>query len=113
MLFKGHFVLWRGTIYAILVEGIMKNIYVIEIVLNLGQCFRCHLKIFLFSALLAILFTKPKWFVNFDRGLYAELSCEIIFNLGQWFWSCHFKIIMFLALVTILFSRVKPFMQFW
>ena len=38
-------------------------------------------KIFLFLALVAILFSRAEWFMQFCKGLYREHSCEIISNL--------------------------------
>ena len=53
--------------------------------MNLDQWFRRYnLNIFLFLALVAILFSRVEWFVNFGRGHYEEHFCEIILNLDQW-----------------------------
>ena len=59
--------------------------YFCEIILNLGQWLRsrrrCHLKIFLFLTLVAILFRRMKSFVENGRGHYGQHSCEIISDL--------------------------------
>ena len=66
----GHFVRWRGTIVTILVEGHLRNMpvkYACEIILKSGLWprRRCHLKVFLFLALVAILFSGAKPFQQF------------------------------------------------
>ena len=70
-----------GTIYTILVEGIMKQFC--EIILNLGQWFwrRCLLKDFLSGALAALLFSGEKHLCIFERGHHGKHSCEVILNL--------------------------------
>ena len=67
-----HFIQCSRTVCAIMIEGIMGNIYVI--ILNLGQWFRgCRLRIFLFLAPAAILLSGPG--IILHNG---EHSCEII-----------------------------------
>ena len=70
-------------------------------------------KIFLFLALVDILFSEAEWFVQFGRGHYVEHFCEIILNFGQWLRRCCLKEFLFLALVAILFSGVEKFVLFW
>ena len=43
---------------------------------------RCHLKVFLFLALAAILFSGIDPFSNFGKKLLVEHFCEIILKLG-------------------------------
>ena len=62
---------------------------------NWGPQFRwCHSKVFLFYALVAILFGIMKPFWQFGRGPYEEHLGEIILNFGQQF-RCHLKIFSF------------------
>ena len=58
-----------------------------------------YFKIFLFLALVAILFSTEEQFVHFClEGIY-EGHFEIILNLGQWLRTrCHLKIFLFLVL---------------
>ena len=59
--------MWQsGTIYAILIECIMRKISC-EIIRNFGEWFsrRCHLQIDLNSTMVAILFTEGEPFVQF------------------------------------------------
>ena len=57
-----------------------------EIILNLGQWFRCRLKDFLSRALAALLFGGAEPFMKFQK----EHSYEVISNLEEWF-RCHLK----------------------
>ena len=59
----GHFVQWSGTILAILVEDHPRNISV-KLILKSGHWprRRCHLKVFLFLALVAICFSGAEPF---------------------------------------------------
>ena len=50
---------------------------------------------------------------NFERGYHGEHSCEVIWNLDQWFRRCRLKDFFFWALAALLFSGAEPFMQFW
>ena len=61
----GHFVQQKRSVCAILVEGMMRSICV-KLFLQLDQPFkRCRLEIFLFLALVAILFSRAYQFVQF------------------------------------------------
>ena len=64
--FGGHFVQWNGTILSFLVEGHPKNISV-KFILKSGHWprRRCHLKVFLFLALPAILCSGGGQFEQF------------------------------------------------
>ena len=64
-----------------------------QIILNLDEWFRkrWRLKIFLFRALVAILFSGAEALEQFGSGYHEEQFCESILNLGQWFRRCHFK----------------------
>ena len=78
-----------------------------DFLFNLDWWFRrwC-LKIFLYLALVAILFRlTAEWngLSNFGRGHYEELFCDFFFNLDWWFRRWCLKIFLYLALVTILF----------
>ena len=103
----GHFVQQSGIILAILIEGHPKNRC--EIILKSGHWpRRCHLKVFLFLDLVAILFSRADQFSNFGKGSPKEHFCEIIFKLVYWSRSkCHLKFFLFLALVAILFSKAE------
>ena len=59
--YGGHFVQLSRTIWAIVVDSLMRSI----IILNFGQQFRCCLKIFLFSSMVAILFGGAEPFGQF------------------------------------------------
>ena len=61
--------------------------YSCEIILKLGQWpwRRCHLKVFLFLALGAILFSGAELLGNFGRGYPKEHSCKIISKSVHWF----------------------------
>ena len=62
-------------------------------------------KVFLFSALAAILFSGAEPFRNFGRGSPKEHFCEIIFKLGHWLRRrCHLK-------VFLIFSSGGHFVQ--
>ena len=50
-----------------------------------------RLKIFLLSALEAILLSRVNHLCNFGRGHYGEHLCEIILNFDQLFRRCHLK----------------------
>ena len=67
---------------------------------------------FLFLAVVAILFSGAESYVLFGRDHYEENFCEVILKLDQWFRRCNLKIYQFL-LVAILFSGGEQFMQFW
>ena len=41
---------------------------------------------------------------NFERGYHGEHSCEVIWNLDQWFRRCRLKDFFFWALAALLFS---------
>ena len=58
-----------------------------EMILKLGHWpgRRCCLKVFLFLALVAILFNGVEALGNFGRGLSKEHSCEIISKSIHWF----------------------------
>ena len=56
---------------------------------------RCHLKVFLFLALAAILFSGAERFSNFCIGSHKEYFCEIILKSGQWPMRCHLKVFLF------------------
>ena len=63
-----------------------------NIILNLAQCFRrCHLKLFLSFALVAILFSQVEPFVHYGRRHYEEHFCKIILNLDKWLRRCCLK----------------------
>ena len=65
---------------------------------------------FLFSALMAILFSRAEPISNFGRGSPKEHFCEIILKLGHWpRRTCCLKVFLFLALAAILFSGAEPF----
>ena len=64
-----------------------------EIILNLDQWFwrKCLLKMFLYGALVALLFSRIN-LCNFGRGYQEEQFCEINLNLNKWFRRrCHLK----------------------
>ena len=61
------------------------------IIFNLAQCFRCHLKLFLSFALVAILFSQVELFVHYGRRHYEEHFCEIILNFDKWLRRCCLK----------------------
>ena len=69
------------------------------------------LKVFLFLALVAILFSRANHFSNLGKGVLEEHFCEIILQLGPWpRRRCCLKIFLFfLALDAILFSETAPF----
>ena len=72
------------SVWAILVEGIIRNSLLIF--LYLGQQFRRRcLKIFLFLGLVPISSGVVEQFGQFGRGPYEEHLDEIILNLGQQF----------------------------
>ena len=60
-----------------------------EIILNLHQWFRCHLKTFSSRALATPVLSRAK-LCNFGRSHHEEQFYEIILNLNQWFRrKCH------------------------
>ena len=58
----GHFVQWSGTILAVFEESQPRNISVIFFKSGFWPRRRCRLKVFLFLALVAILFSGAKRF---------------------------------------------------
>ena len=64
---------------AISVDGFKRNISIV--ILKLGQWLRYFLKIFLFLALAAILFSAAELFVHFFFH-YGERLCKISFSFG-------------------------------
>ena len=87
-----------------------KHFYGIILKLVHGCRRRCHLKVFLFITLGAILYVEQNDLSNFGRGSPKEHFCEII--LKSVLWSrrrCHLKVLLFLALAAILFSRAERF----
>ena len=52
---------------------------------------------------------KHNHLCNSGKGYYEEQFCEIILNLGQWFWRCPFKDFLSGAFVALLMGGVKPF----
>ena len=83
-----HFVRRSGTICAILVEGISRDIIVKLFKLMEEVQF---LKIILFRALVVLLFSGEEPFVQLGRGHHEEQFCEIILNLDQCFKGFHIK----------------------
>ena len=71
---------------------------------------RCRLKVFLFIALTAILFSRVKQFSNFGKRALEKYFCEIILKSSHWHGRCRLKFFffLFLALVAILFSKAEP-----
>ena len=54
--------------------------------MKLGQWpWRCHFKVYLFLALVAILFSGAEPLGNFGRGYPKEHSCKIISKSVHWF----------------------------
>ena len=83
-----------------------------EIILKSGHWSRrrCHLKVFLFLALVAILFSGEEPFLQFGRGSSKKQFCEIILKSVHRSWRrYHLKIFLFLDLVAILFSGAERF----
>ena len=88
-----------------------------EIILTSGHWPRGRcLKIFLFLALVPILFSgapfcSVEWnhFTNFGRASLKEHFCEIILQSGHWPRRYCLQVFLFLALVAILFSGAEPF----
>ena len=82
-----------------------------EIILKSGHwsTMRCHLKVFLCLALVAILFSGAEWsyFSNFGRWSPKEHFCDIILKSGNWSRRCHLKVYQFLARVGILLCGAK------
>ena len=103
---------WIGTICEILVECIMRNNSVIFF--EFGQWFRrCRLQDFLSGALAVLLFGAANHLCNFENWHHGEYSCEVIWNLDQWFKKrCRLKTFLSRALTALLFSRPKPFSNF-
>ena len=65
------------------------------------------LRVFLFLALAATLFSRVE---QFEQCFSKEHFCEIILKSANWPWRrCRFMSFLFLALVAILFSRAEPF----
>ena len=67
--------------------------------------------VFLFFALMAILFSGADHFSNFSRESSKEHFCEIILKSADWPGRrCRLKVFfLFLALKAILFSEAEPF----
>ena len=56
-----------------------------EIILNLGQWFRCCLKISYLVLWQSSCLVKQNHLCNFERGHHGEHSCEVKWNLDRWF----------------------------
>ena len=65
---------------------------------------RYDLRIFLFLALVATLFSQAELLINFSRGQHEEHFSKIILNLDQWFRRWSFKIF-------LIYSSGGPFVQ--
>ena len=72
----------------------------------------CRLKVILIWSSGRFCSVEHNHLCKFGKGYYEEQFCEIILNLGQWFWRCPFKDFLSGALAALLFSGTKPFMQF-
>ena len=90
------FVQWSRTICAILVEGIMRNNFVIF--------FEFGPKV-----------QEEMPFIGYSDSLFVQRSRTICaFLVEQWFRRrCRLKDFLSGALVALIFSRAEPFMQFW
>ena len=70
--------------------------------------------LFLFIALVAILFNVAELLSNFGRGSPKKHSFIIISKYILWFRRrSHLKVFLFLTLAAILFNGVEWFEQFW
>ena len=76
---------WSGTICEILVECIMRNNSV-NFFLILGKWFRiCCLKISYLELWQSSCLVQQNHLCNFERWHHEEYSCEVIWNLDQYF----------------------------
>ena len=110
-----HLVQRSGTVWAILVDSHVRNIPV-KLFQNLSTDLAEEVlkSLFLFIALVAILFNVAERLSNFGRGSSKEHSCEIISKSIHWFRRRNrLKVFLFLALVAILFNEAERFEQFW
>ena len=69
------------------------------------------MKVFLFLALVAILFNGPKQFEKLKKSYPRNLPVELFQILYTYLVVLSF--FLFIALVAILFNGAKPFEQFW
>ena len=104
--------LWRPfgsaekTICVIFVRGHYQEQFC-EIILYLGQWFRCRLKTFYLELWRLLHLAKWNHLCNFGRSHYEEQFCKIILNLNQWFRRCRFKDYSYLKLWRSFFQRSR------
>ena len=88
----GHFIHWSGTVWAILVEGLLGNICV-KIILDFGPAVQEELLFKDISIFVSVghfvWLSKTIWAISVEGFL--RNICEIILNLGQQFRRCCLK----------------------